>query len=119
MMYHDEFLERVINEGIEAAQKDYADKPERLNGSLAGFEACRDKNTLELAELLSAATTASRDARMNENPDYWWYRCYELEVEWVCNCVSAVLWNQGLPTIITPTARGLFQAAKIIGVKGQ
>ena len=37
---------------------------------------------------------------------YWYARCFALEVEWVCNVVSAMLMNEGRPTIVTPTARG-------------
>lgn len=112
---HDAFLEEVISQGIAGAKADY--KPsDKLKGSIAGFEACRGKNIPELTELLSAARIATWDARQREASDYWWFRCYECEVEWVCNCVSACLLNQGLPTIVPPTARGVMQAARIVGV---
>ena len=35
------------------------------------------------------------------------------------NVVSAALQNQGLPTIVVPTARGYLAAAVILGVKGE
>lgn len=116
-MTHDDFLTQVINEGIAAARKDYANRPDKLNGAVAGFEACRDKNSQELKDLLEASLTAKKDARMRKATDYWWFVCYAAEVEWVCNCVSACLYNQGFPVIITPTARGMMQAAKIIGIR--
>jgi len=40
-------------------------------------------------------------------------------MNWVCNVVSALLMNQGLSTIIQPTARGVLKAAEIVGVRGQ
>ena len=114
-------LERAIDSGIIAAKSDYTrpDQREKLSGSIAGFEACRGKAASELLELLESCKIATMDARRNESPKYWWYRCYELEVEWICNVMSAILHNEGLPTIITPTARGVMAAAKIIGVRGK
>jgi len=114
------FLSRVIDDGIAAAKDDYTrpDQEEKLRGSIAGFEACRGKNAEGLKELLESSRTATQDAHQREAADYWWYRCYELEVEWVCNCFSAILANEGLPVIITPTARGTMKAAEIVGVKG-
>lgn len=117
-MEFDAFLTRVINEGIEGARVSYtsqAQKP-KLDGSIAGFEACRGKSVSELKLLLEASQTASEDARRGKERNYWWYRCYESEVEWVCNCVSAALMNSGQPPIIPPTARGLMKAASILGV---
>lgn len=113
------FLQRVIDEGIAAATKDYSrpNQKAQRDGSVAGFEACRNKNVEELRELLLATHTATEDARHRRAKDYWWYRCYESEVEWVCNCLSAVLRNEGLPIIVIPTARGFIKAADIIGVK--
>lgn len=120
-MFYSDFLEQAINEGVAAAQKDYADpdSKQKLDGSIAGFEACRGKSPMELGELLGAAKTATEDAFLNEREDYWWYRCYELEVEWTCNVVSAALHNQGIPVIIPPTCRGAMKAASIVGVKNE
>jgi len=123
-MHFSEFLNRVIDDGIAAAREDYA-KPaqkRKLEGSIAGFEACRNVRPLhahqDLTELLDAARTSTHAASLgDEREDYWWFRCYELEVEWICNCVSAVLINEGKPPIITPTARGVLKAADIIGVR--
>lgn len=119
-MTHNEFIERIIDDGIVAATRDYnrPDQRDKLLGSVAGFSACREKSVAELNELLQASKTAAEDARRRDDKEqYWWFRCYELEVEWVCNCVSAILQNQGLPTIITPTARGYMKAAEVVGVK--
>jgi hypothetical protein len=116
----EEFLNRVINEGMAAAKVDYS-KPDRdlqLKGSIAGFRACFRLNIPELTALLMKARKETRNARLRSDDRYWYYRCYEAEVEWVCNVVSAALMNVGLPTIIPPTARGVEKAAEILGVEG-
>lgn len=127
-MSFEAFLDEVINQGIAAAKADYS-KPEdkaKLDGAVSGFEACRGKNSTELKELMGKARTDTHMAfrRVNEgeisDDDYWKIRHFEAEVEWVCNCVSAILMNEGMPTLdpLMPTARGVMQAAKIVGVKG-
>jgi len=119
------FLERVVNEGIEAAKADYT-KPQqksKLEGSIEGFEACRGKSPEEILKLLTDARLKTLQAFHDvhdekvESDEYWKIRCRESEIEWTANCVSAVLANQGLPTIVPPTARGTLKAAEIVGVK--
>lgn len=126
-MEFDKFLTKVIDMGIVAVKRDYIrpDQKAILKGSIAGFEACRGKNTLELGVLLEEANSKSHDWMLKSDhkskkdiAKHWELRGFALEVEWVCNVVSASLYNQGLPTIINPTARGMMQAAKILGVKG-
>jgi hypothetical protein len=115
-MDYNEFLTRVINEGIEAATADYTDPSdkERLEGSIAGFNACRDKLPEELVAVWQKATNDMNSALDN----YWWYRCFQLEVEWVCNVVSGMLVNEGQNSLLSwlPTANGMMKAASIIGV---
>jgi hypothetical protein len=115
------FLQRVIEEGIEAARQSYGKKePHMLKGSIEGFDACRGKTPYELGQLLIKARQAAMDAAVEkmEEDSYWRVRCYELEIDWVCNVVSAVLMNEGQPTIVPPTARAVLKAADIIGVRG-
>jgi len=116
-MEYNTLLTRIIDEGIEAAKKSYANRPDKLKGSVDGFESCRGKSPAELASALAAAGAATNAARICRADNYWEVRCFELEVEWMCNVVSAALLNQGLPTIVQPTARGMMKAASIIGVK--
>lgn len=122
-----EFIDQVIEKGIEGAKQSYS-KPEqmhKLEGSIEGFEKCRGKDPAQLARLLGEAQVDSRMAMDDEIKgkigidQYWQIRCREAEIEWVCNCVSAVLHNQGLPVIINPTARAAMLAAEIVGVKGE
>lgn len=126
-MSYEEFLLRVVEEGIEGARHDYG-RPEqrtKLEGSIEGFEACRGKSLKELAQVLADAERSSKEARSRfhekeiPSDEYWRARCREAEIEWVANVVSAMLLNQGLEPIVNPTARGAMQAAKILGVKDQ
>lgn len=111
-----EFLTKVLNDGIEAAKKDYADRPDRLRGSLSGFEACRGKSPVDLAKLLAWARGQTHAAMLKQAENYWEVRCFEAEVEWTCNCVSALMVNSGMEPIVPPTARGTIKAAEIAGV---
>ncbi len=112
------FLARVVDEGIKAASESYANKPDKLRGAVAGFEACRGKGPSELKALLESARAASARAHTSQAENYWETRCFELEIEWTCNVVSSALHNQGQPTIVVPTARGYMKAASILGVSG-
>lgn len=116
MTTYSEFLESVVNSGIEGAKADYC-KPEdkdRLDGSIEGFEACRGKSPAELLSLLEVARKATMDAFHGQVSNYWRIRSREAEVEWVCNVVSAALVNVGAIPIIQPTVRGVMQAARMV-----
>lgn len=106
------FLARVIKDGIEAAEKDYAGRPDKRKGAVEGFRACDGKRPPELAELLSSARNAAQEAFTHEAVNYWEIRCFEAEVEWVLNCISAATGQSDFPTITT--ARGLMKAASIL-----
>lgn len=117
MMAYDNFLNQVIDEGIAAASESYKDDLERLKGAKAGFEMCRKKTPKQLFNHLMNARTALNEAfQANDFDDYWEIRTYELEIEWVCNVVSAALVNEGLQPIIPVTARAVMKAASILGV---
>jgi len=119
-MEYNDFLNRVINEGIEAATADYKEERQKshLEGSISGFEACRNKSPLELFEVWKESQEYVQKSFFDrDDPDkYWWFRCYQLEVEWVCNVVSVVLLNEGKPPILSwlPTCNGMSKAASII-----
>lgn len=109
-----EFIEEVIRTGIEGAKESYGDDPEKLAGSIAGFEACRGKTPEEIAKLLGVAAVNTRRAYAEDLPDYWRHRCFEAEIHWVCNCLSAVLVNEGIAPIVEPTARAVMHANRIL-----
>jgi hypothetical protein len=129
-MTFNEFVTAVIDGGLASIQEDpnITRRPARLEGARQGFELCRGKLPTELAGLLNESARLERDAlekTMSEDgveegterdAAFMHAQYRHLQIEWVCNCVSAALWNQGLPTIIAPTARGLMRAAEILGV---
>ena len=84
----------------------------RLDGSLKGFEECRGKGPAELEELLGVARTRMAEAFTDDAKDYWYWRCRESEIEWVCNVVSAALRIQIPGAIVTAGAH--LVAAKIL-----
>lgn len=119
MITFKEFLDQIIETGIESAEVDYA-RPGRekgkmkLEGSIAGFEACRNKNDYQLTNLLKEAISETRMAMMDDATDYWYWRARQAEIEWVCNCVSVVLINEGHKPIVVPTARAVLHSVKIM-----
>lgn len=120
-MEYDEYLNKIIDDGIAAAKRDYSEprQASKLKGSIAGFEACRGLQPTGIAALLRERHDVTRQAfrdRTRGSDAYWEIRCFEAEVEWVANCVSAVLMNAGQPVIINPTARGVMKAAEVVGV---
>jgi hypothetical protein len=120
-MTYFEFLDEVINLGIEAAKADYKnDKKDHLDGSVAGFEACRGKEPLELLEVLREANEYAYEAHFDRADNYWYFRCYALEVEWVINCVSCLLVNNNEPPLLSwmPTCNAMMLVSKIVGVSG-
>lgn len=125
-MNYTDFLNRVIDDGIQAARADYADPKDahKLEGAVAGFEACRGLDPHLLTSLLVAARNKREaiyreQAGVDESEDalraYWWQVCFEAEVEWVCNVVSVWLRHNGQDQIVAPTARGAAKALSILG----
>jgi hypothetical protein len=116
-MDYADFIHRVIEEGLAACKESYKGKDVKLKGAIEGFEACRIKLPEQLAVILQDARKETAKAHIEKAPDYWRYACKLAEIEWVCNCVSAMLLNEGRPTITPPTVRGMMKAASIIGVR--
>lgn len=114
-----EFLDRLIDGGIAELALHYPGEGrerQKREGGTKGFEECRGKSPAELALLLAEANDRLGAARAAGADDYWFQRYRQLEVDWVCNCVSAALMNEGRPTIVFPTARGFARAAAVLGV---
>lgn len=116
------FLERVIDEGVRAAKRDYCRPAQRtkLEGAIAGFEACRGKTPAELSGILADARRRTEEARnrfhLGETSigEYWRVRCREAEIEWTANVVSVLLMSNGEPVIVPPTARAAVMAGTIL-----
>lgn len=111
-----DFLTRIVDDGIAECRVAYKDKPQKRDGAIAGFEACRGKTIFELRQALYLSQNAADVARAVDRDNYWYLRAFHAQVEWVCNVVSAALQNQHQETIVAPTARGYMKAAEILGV---
>lgn len=110
-----EFIETVVERGIEAVRQDYAKDPDRLEGAIAGFESCRGKSVDEiLAAYKDANEEANRIHMTGEIDGYWGACCKALEIEWTLNCLSAALRTSLLSWL--PTARAVMLAGEILGV---
>lgn len=142
-MTYDDFIHKLINMGIEAAKADYGLEKgpkgtqhgghhvsltedynaDKLAGSIDGFMECRGLRPDKIGELLADAQKKVHEAfiRVTEKEisygAYWRVVCRHAEIEWMANCVSAMLVNQGMEPIIPPTARAALTVAKIVGVK--
>lgn len=112
------FLSRIIDDGIVAARADYANDEDKREGAVEGFEACRGKVPLEILVLLQDAGAATYKALREDDPHYWRVRSRESEIEWVANCVSAILINMGSAPLAShlPTARAVMKAAEVFGI---
>lgn len=120
-MNYEEFLARVIDEGINAAKADYKTlgQKNKLEGSLAGFEACIGKLPDELKGIWTEANEYVSVAWVDgDSEKYWWFRCYQGEIEWVMNVVSAMLHVMGQPPLLSwlPTCNAMSKYASIVGV---
>ena len=116
---YEDFLTRVIDDGIAAARQSYGgtDQKHKLEGAVAGFESCRRKKPRELAQHYYRAEDAKKWAIVgNTNAKrYWRLACYYAEVEWVCNVVSALCYAGGKRelAIIATTARGVAKMQQV------
>ena len=109
-----EFLGKVVNAGENGAKADYS-KPSdkmRLDGSLKGFEECWGKSPAELEKLLGEARMRMVEAFTEDAEDYWYWKCREAEIEWVCNVMGAAAGTEIAGVGVT--ARGMFKAAEIV-----
>jgi hypothetical protein len=120
-------LDAVIRRGIEGCKKTYKDQPHKLEGSIQGFESCRNKTPDELFKLLDEAQRNTEDARRRANegklttPEFWKIRHVELQIEWTCNNMAVFLVEAGLrspfPRHVGPTAFAYRNMATILGVR--
>lgn len=113
------FLNQVIDRGIAAASEDYKDHAsDKFLGSVAGFEVCRGKSPLDLLEVYAESQEYASQAMFQRASNYWYFRCYQLEVEWVLNCVSCLLVNEGGEPLLShlPTCNAMILVSKIVGV---
>lgn len=120
-MTYTEFVRQIITEGVEVLASAALETPEspQLAGALSACEAClKCDSAPALGVLLAFARNKHADVLREPVPDA--DRClfaqgFAYEVEWICNCVSALLLNEGLQPLITPTSRGIMKCAELLG----
>lgn len=120
-----EFIAEIVKDGIEAAGRDYS-RPDATgramrSGAVDGFKACLGKTPDELRALLASERKKTESLRRGTSPSstedaahYWYQRCKEAEIEWVCGCVSVVLNEQGGEPISGMTARQVLHSARVL-----
>lgn len=118
---YEQFLDEIIDGGIaemEKADELYAKREDQRAGGIAGFRACRGMTPKGLLDLLDWASERAHQAMLNREDDYWHLRYFEIEVEWVVNCVASLYWmfNREFPrqSPLWPTARGTMRAHRAL-----
>ena len=115
-MDRNSLLNAIVDDGIEEVRHTYLrpDQHDRLEGSIAGFEACRGLDDESLLTLRDQARIDTHEAMAAESRDYWRVRHRELQIEWTINVLSAAMHAHGLPPLAPPTMRGLLKASEIL-----
>lgn len=97
-MQYEIFLENCIIHGIMKSQQQYTDI--KLQGFVDGFNSCKSKNPYQLRESLKASRITTRKAFKYRN-NYWYYRSYELAIEWICRQIGFAYPISGLRSIVS------------------
>jgi len=119
-MDYNKILNTIIDDGIKAAKEDYTEPKDknRLDGSIAGFEACRNKTAEDILILHNEALKSMNEAYIEQaNIDLYWYKvCYHLEIEWVLNVLSGINYINNTKPLLNhlPTANGVSKAFSIL-----
>lgn len=112
-----DFLNAIIDDGIEAARADYT-KPHQTNlrdGAIAGFEECRGLDIMAVEALALEAAKRARQAMQDRAADHWYWRGRSAEIGWVRDVVTAVQWVFGHAPQVRPSGRALVKAYEILG----
>jgi hypothetical protein len=111
-----QLINRLADDGIKSVVEAYPNREDKRLGSIDGFNACRGKTIEELRDLLAEAKKKSKQHR--SLAEYWRHRYFEIQVEFVCNCVSVVLLHEGKQNqiIVEPTLRGTVRIREILGI---
>jgi hypothetical protein len=112
MTYH-QFLHNLIELGIAGSREHFGADSFKFRGSREGFIACRRMLPYQLAELLQKCNKITAHVRAlreikppgASSQEYWTARDREIQVEWICNCVSVALDVTGQSCIVPTTVR--------------
>jgi hypothetical protein len=116
-----EFIEIIVVDGIVAVTEDYSseDEKHKLEGAIEGFNLCKGKNPEQILEEWKKTSDERNIAHRNDvgEKEYWKIACKNAEIEWVLNCISAVLMNEGVRPLLSwhPTARAVMKASEVLG----
>ncbi len=97
------FIDKMCADGTAGAREHYGHRPDKLKGSIKGFEevaACRTK--MELDDLLARAQLDRQQMMLEQADDYWFWRCREAEIEWSCQvlrCTAGLDFPLPTPTV--------------------
>ena len=137
----EEFKERLIVDGIASVEKNET-RPERIRGGLAGFELCRNLNSMwdfqeELerrhkhetdmislrslsqerrAEMAAEGIDVPQGSQSGTVGEYWEYRYATAQIEYVYERLL-VVWSQLGLYSGSLSARAVLRTAEIIGVR--
>lgn len=111
-----QFIGRIVEGSRIAVHTAYRHDESKWTGAMAGLEACWDMTPSQLLILLDAAKIAQARAEKLDHNRVEEIRAFRYEVEWVCDCVSVVLLNQGQTPLIEPSVNAYAKVADIVGV---
>jgi hypothetical protein len=106
---------RVIEDAMVSARRTYANDEPKRTGALAGLSECRGKTTDELGVLLHGARLAATTTARQGNVRHWEVAAFAAEVQWVCECASAVMKDQGMVPLVQPTPAATLKVMEIVG----
>lgn len=109
-------IEQIVDRGIEGVKVSYKSDPKRLAGAINGLEACRGKSPLKLIPIWQFSNKKAFYARENNSPNYWFWRCRTMEIDWVLNNVSCFLYMNGIAFPWQATSRGFMNVSSILGL---
>lgn len=90
----DQFIDRVTEMGMCAAYASYSNKQSSnawamLQGSIAGFKACKGQTPEQISKLLKEANEELLGLYSKDNLSQYWEKvCYRAEIEYVLKSVS-------------------------------
>lgn len=86
-------LNQTIESGIFQAKQSYyrIDDFHKLEGSIAGFEACRNCSLQQISDLIKESNDYVQEARLKNLDNYWFFRCYNAEVYFVYKKLELLL----------------------------
>lgn len=113
--FYFDFLDKVIADCETSANTHYSSSPSELESALNALKTCKAKTPGELKDIYESAVSASREARFEKSSKYTEIRCHEIEVEFICDAVSAILVNSGEEPILgKPTKKGFAKAHSVV-----